>query len=92
MIKVVGDKVIGVFMNDTPIDPLDNTMPFMGKADYLRLIDIFKELSPNSALVTTQALNYRKYQDFFDSEELVKALDELYFAIGSVVSGKENIL
>jgi sugar phosphate isomerase/epimerase len=92
VIKVVGDKVIGVFMNDTPIDPLDNTMPFMGKADYLRLIDIFKELSPNSALVTTQALNYRKYQDFFDSEELVKALDELYFAIGSVVSGKENIL
>lgn len=91
MISVLRDKIIGVFMRDTLVDTMDTAMPFMGRVDYIRMVNVLKKLSEETALVTVQNLNYMKYQDFLDSEELVKALDELYFTIGSVVSGKGSI-
>jgi len=91
LVRFLGDRVVGVFMRDTLVDLYDTAMPFMGRTDYLRMVNVLKDLPKESALVTVQNLNYMKYQDFLDSEELVKALDELYFTIGSVVSGKGSI-
>lgn len=90
LIEEFNDKLIGVLMKDTEITMKNAAMPFMGKANCIKVTDALKNANPNAAVVMMPELTYPRYQEFWDSEGLLKALDDLYYEVGLVTSGKER--
>ena len=88
LIDEFNDRLVGVLMKDTEVTMKNAAMPFMGKADFIKLTDTLKSANPNASVVMMPELTYPRYQEFYDSDDLLKALEDLYYEIGIVMSGK----
>ena len=94
LVEEFNDRLVGVLMRDTGITdlPIKNaTIPFMGRADFIKLVDALIDANPNAAVVMMPELTYSRFQEFYDSDGLLEALEDLYYRMAIVASGRERL-
>lgn len=90
-VSAFNDRLIGVLLKDVEATMKNPMIPFMGKAGFQSIAKSLAQANTNAAAVVMPEMFYARLQEFQESNGLWDALDELYYEIGCVMAGKENV-